>query len=233
MARRYLPRFYLEGFAEPEPPPGQADSVWVYRAPIGEWKRAPAEAAPDGGRHFNDLEGEDSAAGRALDEAQRDLEEEASRLLRERLPARADLAAEEREVLARFFALLAVRLSPRFAGIEEGEAMTGVQALASVLGEMGWVFWEAPGPGHFVASNSPFLVAFPGRDGELFANVDVRSPFTEVTLPLTPALALHATWKRRGEIWRRASEDALLELNGRTCQRARHFLVSPRPAVPG
>jgi hypothetical protein len=46
-------------------------------------------------------------------------------------------------------------------------------------------------------------------------------------------VALHATWKRRGELWRRVSEDALLEINFRTCQRARKFLVSPRPAVPG
>ena len=233
MPRRYLPSFYLEGFAEPGPSPGEARSVWVYRAPIGEWKRIPAEPVPGGGRHFNDMEGEDAGVGRALDDAQRGLEGDASRILRERLPVRATLAVEERRLLARFFALLAVRLSPRFAGIEEGEAVTGAQTLASILAEMGWVFWEAPAPGHFVGSSSPFLVAFPSREEELFANVDIHTPSAEVTLPLTSGLALHATWKRRGEIWRRASEDALLELNGRTCQRARHFLVSPRPAVPG
>jgi hypothetical protein len=233
VSRRYLPRFYLEGFAEPDPPTGEAPSVWVYRAPIGEWKRAAAEPAPGGGRHFNDMEGEAEDGGRALDETQRALEPEAARVFRERLPARGPLVPEERSLLASFFALLAVRLSPRFAGIDEGEAMTGARALASVLSEMGWVFWEAQAPGYFITSSSPFLVAFPSREEELFANVDLHSPSTEVTLPLAPRLALHATWKRKGEVWRRASEDALLELNGRTCQRARHFLVSPRPAVPG
>jgi hypothetical protein len=233
VTRQYLPRFYLEGFAEPEPPPGEARSVWVYRAPIGEWKQAGTVPAAGGGRHFNDMEGEAEDAGHALDEAQRALEADAARIFRDRLPARAPLAPEERGLLASFFALLAVRLSPRFAGIEQGEAAAGARTLASILSEMGWVFWEAPAPGYFIASNSPFLVAFPSREEELFANLDIHSPSTEVTLPLTTGLALHATWKRKGEIWRRASEYALLELNGRTCQRARQFLVSPRPAVPG
>lgn len=233
MTRRYLPRFYLEGFAEPESAPGEARCVWVYRAPIGEWKRAAPEPEPGGGRHFNDMEGEAADAARELDEAQRAVEADAARIVRERLPARAPLAPEERRLLASFFALLAVRLSPRFAGIDRGEAVAGAGTLASILSDMGWVFWEAPAPGYFIGSSSPFLVAFPSRGEEPFANVDIHSPSTEVTLPLTTGLALHATWKRRGEIWRRASEDALLELNGRTCQRARHFLVSPRPAVPG
>jgi len=231
--RRYLPRFYLQGFAEPDPPPGEDRAVWVYRAPIGEWKRTAPEPAPGGGRHFNEVEGEVAEEGRELDEAQQALEADAARIFRERLPARDPLAPEERGLLASFFALLAVRLSPRFAGIDRGEAMAGARTLASVLAEMGWVFWEAGPPGHFISSSSPFLVAFPSREEELFANVDIHSPSAEVTLPLAAGLALHATWKRRGEIWRRASEDALLELNGRTCQRARHFLVSPRPSVPG
>jgi hypothetical protein len=61
----------------------------------------------------------------------------------------------------------------------------------------------------------------------------LHAPGVEVTLPLTPRLALHATWKRRGELWRRATEEALLELNARTLLRAREFVLAPKPAIPG
>jgi hypothetical protein len=46
-------------------------------------------------------------------------------------------------------------------------------------------------------------------------------------------VALHATWRRRGELWRRAREEVVLEINGRTCASGKTFLFSPRPAVPG
>jgi hypothetical protein len=36
----------------------------------------------------------------------------------------------------------------------------------------------------------------------------------------TPRASALATWKRRGEVWRRATEDVLLELNARTLLRA-------------
>jgi hypothetical protein len=76
-------------------------------------------------------------------------------------------------------------------------------------------------------------VAFPRREEQIGPNVDIHTQSAEVTLPLSRSIALHATWKRGGELWRLAGDDALLEINGRTCQRARAFLVSPRPAVPG
>lgn len=47
------------------------------------------------------------------------------------------------------------------------------------------------------------------------------------------AIGLHATWKRRGELWRRATEDVLLEVNARTLLRARRFVLAPKPAIPG
>ena len=50
---------------------------------------------------------------------------------------------------------------------------------------------------------------------------------------LASFLALHATWKRRGEVWRRATEDVLLELNARTLLRAKKFVLAPKPAIPG
>ncbi len=97
---------------------------------------------------------------------------------------------------------------------------------------MGWVFWGAEPPDYFISSNAPFHVAFPTDDG-LVQGMELHAPGVEITLPLTPGLALHATWKRRGEIWRRATEDVLLELNARTLLGARRFVLAPKPAIPG
>ena len=94
------------------------------------------------------------------------------------------------------------------------------------------MFWEAEAPSYFVTSSSPFLVAFPRREEEQFFTLDLRTPSTEITLPLTSRVALHATWKRRGELWRRVPEDALLEINFRTCQRARKFHRAARNSRP-
>ncbi len=230
MTRTYLPRFYLEGFAEPD---GDGSTVWVYRAPIGEWKRARAEEGPSADRWFNGIDDPALADGQVLDAALEAVSPSAARILRQKLPAREPFSAAEREAAASFFALLGIRLAPRLEGLDLREAESGHRALAALLVEMGWVFWEAEAPFHFVTSSSPFLVAFPRREEDQFFTLDLRTPSTEITLPLTSRVALHATWKRRGELWRRVSEDALLEINFRTCQRARRFLVSPRPAVPG
>lgn len=227
----YLPRSYLEAFSDPdaEGPP----RAWVYRARIGEWKPAALARQPGEPRHFNDVE--DPALRRCaeLEEALAAVEEPAARLVRDRVAARQPLTPGERALAADFFALMGVRLSPRLAGIEETEAVAGFRGLAAVLREMGWVFWAAEPPGYFVTSSSPFLVAFPSREEEHFFTIDIHSPSAEVTLPLTRSLALHATWKRRGETWRRAGDDALLEINGRACQRAQNFLLAPKPAIPG
>jgi hypothetical protein len=230
VTRTYLPRFYLEGFADAE---GDGSWVWVYRAPIGEWKRASPAEGPSADRWFNGIDDPALAEGRVLDAALEAASPEAARILRQRLPARQPFGAAERQAAASFFALLGIRLAPRLEGLDLREAESGHRSLAALLAEMGWVFWEAEPPSYFVTSSSPFLVAFPRREEDHFFTLDLRTPSTEITLPLTSRVALHATWKRRGELWRRVSEDALLEINFRTCQRARKFLVSPRPAVPG
>ena len=233
MPRTYLPRSYLEGFRTGEPETAGGAVVWVYRAPVGEWKRAAVDGDGSRARHFNSVEDADLHKAPDLDQALAGIEADAAALVAGKLARRQPLAGAERALLASFFALLGVRLSPRFAQIDEGEARAGYQALAAVLAEMGWVFWLAEPPLYFITSSSPLLVAFPRREEQIGPSVDIHTSSAEVTLPLSSAIALHATWKRGGELWRRAGDDALLEINGRTCQRARAFLVSPRPAVPG
>jgi hypothetical protein len=228
--RTYLPRPYLESFRDGET---GGPGVFVYRAAIGEWKRASVAGGDLSGPHFNEIG--DAALHKApdLDLALAAIEADAAGLVAGKIARREPLSAAERRLLASFFGLLGVRLSPRFAQIEEGEARAGCESLTAVLEEMGWVFWLSEPPLYFITSSSPFLVSFPRREEQIGPNIDIHTPSAEVTLPLSSAVALHATWKRRGELWRRAGDDALLEINGRTCQRARAFLVSPRPAVPG
>jgi len=228
--RQYLPTSYIRGFADPDPADAARPTVWVHRAVAGEFQAAPVEPEP-GETHFNRA---GTVAGKSADLEQllEGLEGEASRLLAERLPLRAALAPAERDLLSAYFALLGVRLSPRFADIDETEARRGFEELVPVLREMGWVFWEAPPPDYFVSSSAPFHAAFPGDDS-LVQGMELHAPGVEITLPLTSRFALLATWRRRGELWRSASEAVLLELNARTIHRARRFVLAPKPAIPG
>jgi hypothetical protein len=229
--RRFLPRPYLEGFLDPDERAEGSPAVWVHRPAIGVFQRAPLE--PDGtSRHFNEVDDPALQKNEDLERLLAEVEEEAARLIREVLPERTALAPAEREVLACFFALLGIRLSSGFGDLDEAEARRGYDELLRVVRDMGWVFWEADPPDYFISSSAPFHAAFPSDDG-LVQGMELHAPGIEITLPLTPRVALHTTWKRRGEIFRRATEDVLCELNARTLLRARRFVLAPKPAIPG
>ncbi len=229
--RRFLPRFYLEGFVDPDEHAAGFPVVWVHRPVIGVFKNAPVE--PGGAnRHFNEVDEPGLRKNADLEQLLEVVEDDAARLIREKLSRRIALAPAERDVLATLFALLGIRLSSRFGDLDEAEARRGYDELLPVLRDMGWVFWEAEPPDYFISSNAPFHAAFP-KDGGLVEGMELHAPGVEITLPLTPRLALHATWKRCGEIWRRATEDVLLELNARTLVGARKFVLAPKPAIPG
>jgi Protein of unknown function (DUF4238) len=229
--RRFLPRFYIEGFIDREEPANDLPVVWVHRPAIGIFQRTPIE--PEGAhRHFNLVE--EAALGKSddLEQLLAIVEDDAARLIRGNIASHIPLAPSERHVLASFFAVLGIRLSSRYGDLDAGEARRGYDELLQVLREMGWVFWEADAPDYFISSDAPFHAAFPDEDG-LVQGMELHAPGIEITLPLTPRLALHATWKRQGEIWRRAREDVLLEVNARTLFRARRFVLAPKPAIPG
>lgn len=225
-----LPPYYAAAFAA-RPLPGEGvPHVWAYRAWIGEWKRVPVRRASGDAPHFNDAApGEDPAR---LEAPLAALEAMVAPLLAA-LSVPRPLEVPERSALARFVALLAVRCAPHAPELSAAEAGAGVEAVEKALAEMGWVFWTAPEGVHFVAGSSPFHAAFPAADANRTAGFDLTDPSVELTCPLAPGVALHATWRRRGELWRRAREEVLLELNGRTCAASRRFLLAPVPRVPG
>jgi hypothetical protein len=229
--RRYLPRSYLERFVDPDERVDGAPAVWVHRPAIGVFQPAPLE--PDGlHRHFNEVDEPALERHGGLDELLAGVEAEAARLVREKVEAHLALEPAEREVLASFFALLGIRLSTRLGDLDPSEARHGYEQLLAVVREMGWVFWEVEPPDYLVSSSAPFHAAFPRDDG-LVQGMELHAPGVEITLPLAPRLALHATWKRRGEAWRRSGEEVLLELNARTLLHARRFVLAPKPAIPG
>jgi hypothetical protein len=229
--RRYLPRSYVEGFVDPDERVGGGPAVWVHRSVIGVFQAAPLE--PDGTRpHFNEVNEPGLQKHDALDTVLADVETEAARLVREKIGARLELAPAERDLLASFFAALGMRLSSRLGDLDVAQARLGHEQLLAVLRDMGWVFWEAEPPDYFISSSAAFHVAFPREDG-LVQGMELHAPGVEITLPLAPRIALHATWKRRGELWRVASEAVLLELNARTLLSAGKFVLAPKPAIPG
>lgn len=229
--RRLLPRFYVGGFVDADERIDGSPAVWVHRPAIGVFQASPVE--PDGfKRHFNEIDDPKLQKNDDLEGLLGAVESDAASLIAEKLTARGALSTNEREVLASFFALLGIRLSSRFGDLDEAEARRGYEALLPVLRDMGWVFWEADPPDYFVSSNAPFHVAFPKEDG-LVQGMELHAPGVEITLPLTPSIALHANWKRRRETWRRASPDVSCEINARTLLRARRFVLAPKPAIPG
>ncbi len=225
-----LPPWYVAAFAA-APMPGDPElHVWAYRAWIGEWKRVPIARPPGDAPHFNDPEPGADPAG--LLGALLALEGDVAPLL-SGLSAPRPVSPGERAALARFVALLAVRNAPHAAELPPDQAGAGVDSLERTIADMGWVFWTAPPGVHFVTGSSPFHAAFPRGEESRTAAFELADPSVELTLPLAPGLALHATWRRKGELWRQAREEVLLELNGRTCASSRRFLLAPVPQVPG
>jgi len=154
-------------------------------------------------------------------------------LLIEAAETRRPLSGDLRRAGAAFLALFGVLRASGLEELPEVEVQVGVTNMESALREMGWVFWVAEAPDYFITSSAPLQVAYPKADEGWIEEMDLRSPGTEITFPLTSRVAIHATWKRSGELWRRAGEDALMEVNGRTSLRGRQFLAAPRPAIPG
>jgi hypothetical protein len=228
--RHVLPPGYLAGFAISAPAP--QGSIWVYRPPIGQWQELPLAATTPSQRHFNDSP---DGPTRCLEMERALVASDASvlPLLVEAAEARQSLSDDVRRAGASFLALMGILRAPGLEDLPEVEAQAGVATLEAALSEMGWVFWVAEAPDYFISSSAPLRVAHPKADEGWIEEMVLRSPGTEITFPLTPRVAVHATWKRSGELWRRAGEDALMEVNGRTSVRGRQFLAAPRPAIPG
>jgi len=234
--RTFLPPAYLRRFAAPRAAPdegaGGPASCFVYRPALGEWKPAPLlKTGPD--RHFNEADEEELRKADALDDRLEAIDPAVDALVARLLASRPVLDPSERALLADWSALMGVRLSSRFKRVSEAEARRGHEELGPVLLEMGWVFWEAEAPAYFITSSAPFHVAFPRADESSAAAHDLTTRSVEITLPLSPRLVLHATWKRRDQLWKTAGQLALDEVNGRTMLRAGRFLAAHKPAVPG
>ena len=227
--RTFLPPAYLRRFAAPGE---RLPHCWIYKPAIGEWK--PSPLVPDGSdRHFNEADEEDLRKADALDDRLEALDPAVDALVARLLAERPVLDGAERALLADWSALMGVRLSSRFTRVSAEEARRGHEELRPVLLEMGWVFWEAAAPAYFITSSAPFHVAFPRADESSAVANDLTTRSVEITLPLSPRLVLHATWKRKAQLWRPAGQLALDEVNGRTMLRARRFLAAHKPAVPG
>jgi hypothetical protein len=227
----WLPAWYLDGFRAPAMPGEPGHATWVYRAATGAWSRAPVQRGAVDRPHFNDAAPLDPLA--PLGEALEALGPLVRPLLEGGLPADRPLSREARWGVARLAALLGVRNARRGGTLPLDEAHRGAEALAGTVAEMGFVFWRAPPGVFFVTSSSPFHAAFPALAANQVTGFDLTEPSVEITLPLLPTVALHATWRRRGEHWRVAGERAALELNGRTCVSSSDYLAAPEPQVPG
>jgi hypothetical protein len=231
--RLHLPAPYLASFASPAIPGEGGPRVWAFRAAIGEWKRWPIERPPGPDRHFNDADPGSPDRPDPLWEELVSLLPRVTPLLGAGLAAERRLDPSDRSALARFLGVAGVRNARHGAELPPDEARAGAASLSAALEEMGWVLWVAEPGDYFIGSSSPLHVAFPKEDASQTTGFDVTAPQVEVTFALSPRVALHATWRRRGELWRRSRQEVTLEINGRTCAGASAYLFSPQPAVPG
>lgn len=78
--RRFLPRFYVEGFVDPEEHVEGSPAVWVHRPVIGMFQPAPVE--PGGtNRHFNEVDEPALRENEDLEPLLAATEDEAARLV--------------------------------------------------------------------------------------------------------------------------------------------------------
>lgn len=233
MTPLHLPAPYLAGFATAAMPGEASPHVWAFRAAIGEWRRWPLTRAEGPDRHFNDADPATLGRLSPLWEELVALAPRVAPLLGEGLARPRPLDPGDREALSGFMGILGVRNARRGSDLPVDEARAGARSLADALREMGWVLWVADAPDYFIGSSAPLHAAFPKGDESQTAAFDFHARQVEITFALSPRVALHATWARKGELWRRARDAVVLEVNGRTCAAASHYLFSPQPAVPG
>ena len=95
---RFLPRSHVEAFVDPDEQVDGDGAVWVHRSAFGVFVAAPVEPR-DGERHFNVPEPGTLRLSAGLELRLAGVEDEAARLIRERLPERRALAPADRELL--------------------------------------------------------------------------------------------------------------------------------------
>src|SRR5512138_3150855 len=130
--RHFLPRFYVEGFVDPEERAERVPAVWIHRSVTGAFEPAPV-TSNGMRRHFNEVDEAALDKNEDLEVLLAGIEDEAGRLITGKLTSRTPLIAAERDVLASLFALLGIRLSSRFADLDEREARRGYEELLVVL----------------------------------------------------------------------------------------------------
>ncbi len=109
MKHHYLPQFYLQGFTDPDTPPGYEPYVWVHRAEDRTWeRRAPVNVAAETDYYvFTDETGNES---QEVERAFSQIESIMAPMIREKIQRQQFLTAEERLELAGFVALMFARV---------------------------------------------------------------------------------------------------------------------------
>jgi hypothetical protein len=107
--QHFLPRFYLEGFTDPDTPPDHEPFVWLIREGQRRWgRRAPENIAAESG--FYDITDEEGNVQHGFDEILQEQEDTAARIIRRKVIKQKLLTAEDRERFAIFASLMLGRV---------------------------------------------------------------------------------------------------------------------------
>ncbi len=109
MKQHYLPRFYLQGFTDPEAKEGHEPHVWLYSTHSARWrKRAPKNVATK--KDLYSVTGEDGERNDQLENLLSLVESEAARIISNRIEKGETLDAPDRDAMAYFLAFMSNRL---------------------------------------------------------------------------------------------------------------------------
>ena len=118
MRQHYLPRFYLQGFIDPDGPRGHTPFVWVYRKAERRWKkRSPKKL----GRRTDmySFASESRDRDDRVEKAIAANEGEMAQLLRNKIEKRAPLSIADRRIAVLFAALMLQRVPALYQELDD------------------------------------------------------------------------------------------------------------------
>lgn len=129
MDTHLIPRFYLAGFVDPEPPAGYEPFLWVWDLSAKDWKkRAPKNFATK--RDYYVLQDREGRSYPECEKFMADLESAAAPVIARLLDGAATLTGEDQLALARFVALMETRLPERIERFQDSLGEVGKMMMA-------------------------------------------------------------------------------------------------------
>jgi hypothetical protein len=250
----FVSKFYLEGFCDPNPPPGKRPALSVYSKKQKSWKvLTPENVAVE--TDYYTVSAPSGAKDRRIEEALSAIESRAARIIRERVEARRPLNDEERTHFALFVASMLERVPATLDSLrrahdeiwdlvklwgtplpaERPRHQTGslawstlkvaLDTTAPIILEMGWRFVFSGSGDYFVASDHPVCMVDPTNERPI--PTGLLSPGMQIWFPVTKSILMMAVHGESPLGYVTAPDKTTRIANLLTIARAKRFIAAP------